>query len=85
MNPKVLLSLLRLERDYDRKSFENAVQTALRNNYNNTNCWYPVAIGGDYYNAVNQLVVEVEYTGKYTVSPDCEFEPGKTTGTVSIT
>ncbi|MBR3572504.1 MAG: AAA family ATPase [Bacteroidales bacterium] len=78
MNPKVLLSLLRLERDYDRKSFENAVQTALHNNYNNTNCWYPVAIGGDYYNAVNQLVVEVEYTGKYAVSPDCEFEPGKT-------
>lgn len=38
MNPKVLLSLLRLERDYDRKSFENAVQTALHNNYNNTNC-----------------------------------------------
>ncbi len=78
MNSKALLSLLRLERDYDRKSFENAVQTALRNNYNNSNCWYPVAIGGDYYNAVNQLVVEVEYTGKYAVSPDCEFEPGKT-------
>lgn len=37
-----------------------------------------MAIGGDYYNAVNQLVVEVEYTGKYAVSPDCEFEPGKT-------
>ena len=78
MNPKVLLSLLRLERDYDRKSFENAVRTALRNNYNNTNCWYPVAIGDDYYNAVNQLVLEVEYTGKYAVSLDCEFEPGKT-------
>ncbi|MBR4919193.1 MAG: AAA family ATPase [Bacteroidales bacterium] len=73
-----LSRLLTLERDYDRQSFETAVRSALHNNYNNTNCWYPVTVGNAYYNAVNQYVVEVEYTGKYAVSQDCEFEPGKT-------
>ena len=73
-----ILRLLTLERDYDRQSFETAIRSALHNNYNNTNCWYPVTVGNAYYNAVNQYVMEVEYTGKYAVSQDCEFEPGKT-------
>lgn len=73
-----LSRLLTLERDYDRQSFETAIRSALHNNYNNTNCWYPVTVGNAYYNAVNQYVMELEYTGKYAVSQDCEFEPGKT-------
>lgn len=71
------LQLLKLERDYDRKSFESDIQSALQRSYNNSNCWFPIELGNSYYNALNQFVVEVSYAGKYALSQDCEFEPGK--------
>ncbi len=72
-----LIRLLALERDYERKAFEEAMRTAVRDSSNNTSCWFPVTVGNAYYNAVNQYVMEVEYAGKFGVSQDCEFEPGK--------
>jgi len=72
-----LAHLLALERDYDRACFETEMKSALVSNYNNSNCWFPVRVGNANYNAVNQYVLEIEYAGKYGVSQDCEFEPGK--------
>lgn len=72
-----LLRLLRMEREYDRQSFEESMRTAARDSSNNSSCWFPIAVGSGYYNAMNQFVIEVEYTGKFGVSIDCEFEPGK--------
>ena len=72
-----LAHLLALERDYDRACFEAEMKSALVSNYNNSNCWFPIRVGDANYNAVNQYVLEIEYAGKYGVSQDCEFEPGK--------
>ncbi len=72
-----LLHLLMLERDYDRKAFEEAMRSAVRDSSNNASCWFPITVGNAYYNAVNQYVMEVDYAGEFGVSQDCEFEPGK--------
>lgn len=71
------LQLLRLELDFDRKSFEESFKSSILHSYNNSNCWFPIHVGTSYYNALNQFVVEIEYAGKYAISQDCEFEPGK--------
>ncbi|MCQ2283654.1 MAG: AAA domain-containing protein [Bacteroidales bacterium] len=71
------LQLLRLERDYDRKSFEENFKAAIKHSYNNSNCWFPIQVGNGFYNALNQFVIEVEYAGPYALSQDSEFEPGK--------
>ena len=72
-----LIRLLALERDYDRACFEAEMRSVLVSSYHNSNCWFPVNVGNACYNAVNQYVLEIEYAGKYGVSQDCEFEPGK--------
>lgn len=73
-----LLQLIKLEQEYDRKSFAESVQLALSNHYHNSTCWFPIKLGNSYYNTVNQFVLEIEYAGEYGISQDCEFEPGKT-------
>lgn len=71
------LQLLQLERDYDRKTFEDSFRTSIQHSYQNSNCWYPIQVVGSSYNALNQFVLEIEYAGKFAISQDCEFEPGK--------
>ncbi len=71
------LELLKMERDYDRKTFEESYKAAIQESYNNTHCWFPIQVNTSYYNALNQFVVEIEYAGTYAISRDCEFEPGK--------
>lgn len=69
--------LLKQELAYDRKTFEDNFKASIQHSYNNSNCWFPIRVGNSYYNALNQFVVEIEYAGKYAISQDCEFEPGK--------
>jgi len=71
------LQLLAMELDYERQTYQSNFQAAIEHSYNNSNCWFPIRVGSCFYNALNQLVVEIEYTGGYAISADCEFEPGK--------
>ncbi len=71
------VQLVKLEQDYDKKSLEASFRASLEHSYNNSNCWFPIQIGNSFYNALNQYILEIDYAGKYALSQDCEFEPGK--------
>ena len=68
--------LLSLEYEYEKAQFhqqteKDGVTRKLRQGL----CWYPIRIGRNYYNSLNQLVVEVERTEQTDL--DHNFEPGK--------
>lgn len=71
------LQLIGLEKAYDQRALEEAFQAALQHSHLNSGCWYPLRAGKCFYNALNQLVMEVEYTADHSVGPDSEFEPSK--------
>ena len=71
------LQLIGLEKAYDVRVLEETFQAALQHSHLNSGCWYPLRAGNCFYNALNQLVMEVEYTASHAVGPDSEFEPGK--------
>ena len=71
------LQLIGLEKAYDVRALEESFQAALQHSHLNSGCWYPLRAGNCFYNALNQLVMEVEYTAGHAVGPDSEFEPGK--------
>ena len=66
-----------MEREYDRRTFELSMRAAVASHYNTDSSWFPIHTGIGFYNALNQAVMEVEYTGGYGISIDCAFEPGK--------
>ncbi|MCR4680822.1 MAG: AAA family ATPase [Bacteroidales bacterium] len=71
------LQLIELEKVYDQRSLEEAFQAALQHSHLNSSCWFPIKLGGAFYNALNQYVLEIEYAADFASGPDCEFEPGK--------
>ena len=53
--------LLKLEYEYEKKQFEQQTELmGIGRKIKRGVCWYPLNIGRSYYNALNQLVVEVE-------------------------
>lgn len=53
--------LLRMEYDYEKETFkQQAEATSIGRKVKQGVCWYPVSAGGNYYNSLNQLVIEVE-------------------------
>lgn len=53
--------LLQKEYDYEKKQFEQQTELmGIGRKIKRGMCWYPLNIGRNYYNALNQLVVEVE-------------------------
>ena len=71
------LQLIGLEKAYDQRALEEAFQAALQHSHLNSGCWYPLRAGKCFYNALNQLVMEVEYAADHSVGPDSDFEPSK--------
>lgn len=75
--------LLKLEYDYEKQEFEELCRNAgVNRRIRQGKCWYPIFAGRTYYNALNQLVIEVinndqaiaESTGK---EAEHDFEPGR--------
>ena len=68
--------LLSLEYEYEKAQFHQQTETAgVTRKLRQGLCWYPIRIGRNYYNSLNQLVVEVERTEQTDL--DHNFEPGK--------
>lgn len=68
--------LLRQEFDYERTAYEQRLRGNISGRMQESNCRYPIALQGNEYNALNQLVLTVTYD----VNPDetdSDFEPGR--------
>jgi len=82
-------ALLSLEYEYEKKEYEELCrQTGIRRRIRQGKCRFPLGVGRSYYNALDQLVVEVVATGAAEaetadadLSPvreaEHEFEPGR--------
>lgn len=56
-----LYELLRIEYDYEKEQFKQQTELmGIGRKIKRGMCWYPLNLGRSYYNALNQLVVEVE-------------------------
>ncbi len=69
--------LLRMEYEYEKQSFEsqskiNGIDKQVRKG----KCWYPVQFGKNYYNSLNQLILEIENCSSVQ-SEESDFEPGR--------
>lgn len=71
------LFLLKLEYDYEKRSYEESFAQSVKHNGSNSNCWFPIALHDSFYNAINQYIIEISYDGNCDINEDCEFEPGK--------
>ena len=61
--------LLRMEYEYEKEEFQRQTQTmGVARKVKRGLCWFPVSVGRNYYNSLNQLVVEV------TRSEDTDIE-----------
>lgn len=53
--------LLQSEYEYEKKQFEQQTELmGIGRKIKRGMCWYPLNVGRSYYNALNQLVIEVE-------------------------
>ena len=69
-------ALLREEYAYEKAQYEQQTErTGLQRRIQQGLCWYPILTGRSYYNALNQLVVEVSRTQDREVEHN--FEPGR--------
>ena len=69
-------ALLKVEYAYEKAQYEQQTErTGLQRRIQQGLCWYPVLPGRSYYNALNQLVVEVSRTQDREVEHN--FEPGR--------
>ena len=64
-SPVVLLQrqelLLRMEYEYEKETFRQQTETmGIGRKIKRGMCWFPLSVGRNYYNSLNQLVVEVE-------------------------
>ena len=68
--------MLREEYAYEKAQYEQQTErTGLQRRIQQGLCWYPILTGRSYYNALNQLVVEVSRTQDREVEHN--FEPGR--------
>lgn len=69
-------ALLKEEYAYEKAQYEQQTErTGLQRRIQQGLCWYPILTGRSYYNALNQLVVEVSRTQDREVEHN--FEPGR--------
>ena len=68
--------LLKQEYEYEKKQFEQQTELmGIGRKIKRGMCWYPLKVGRNYYNALNQLVVEIERTDDVEI--EHQFEYGK--------
>jgi len=82
MNYKEYLShqeyLLKLEYDAEKREFEELSRhIGIRRRIRQGKCWFPIFAGRTFYNALNQLVLEVIAPDGMEAENEFEFEPGR--------
>ena len=69
--------LLRLEYEYEKEQFQRQTEAmGVERKVRRGLCWYPLNVGRNYYNSLDQLVVEVT-NGVPQEDVEHQFEPGK--------
>ena len=73
------VELLKKEYEYEKDSYlENLKSAPLTGRSADGDCWFPIRLGNSYYNATNQLVVEISFDGEpQEEEQNSDFEPGK--------
>ncbi|MDR3245372.1 MAG: AAA family ATPase [Prevotellaceae bacterium] len=70
-------SLLRMEYEYEKEEFmQRSEKTDIDRKVRRGICWYPITTGRNYYNSLNQLVVEIKRNEEEAT--EHAFEPGRT-------
>ena len=66
--------LLRMEYDYEKAEFQRQTETmGVERKVKRGLCWWPVAVGRNYYNSLNQLVLELTRTEDTDIEHAFEF------------
>ena len=66
--------LLRMEYEYEKEEFQRQTETmGVARKVKRGLCWYPVSIGRNYYNSLNQLVLEITRTEDIEIEHNFEF------------
>ena len=66
--------LLRMEYEYEKAEFRRQTETmGVARQVKRGLCWWPVSVGRNYYNSLNQLVLEVERTRDTDIEHSFEF------------
>ena len=66
--------LLRMEYEYEKAEFRRQTETmGVARQVKRGLCWWPVGVGRNYYNSLNQLVLEVERTRDTDIEHSFEF------------
>ena len=66
--------LLQMEYLYEKESFKQQTEAmGIGRLVKRGMCWYPIRIGRNYYNSLNQLVVEIERTDDADIEHCFEF------------
>ena len=69
--------LLRLEYEYEREQFQRQTEAmGVEHKVRRGLCWFPLIVGRNYYNSLDQLVVEV-MNGNPQTDVEHQYEPGK--------
>lgn len=72
------INCLKMEYEYEKNAYLETMKKApLTGRVADGDCWFPVRLGNSFYNATNQLVIEVEYDGEMPEEQVSDFEPGK--------
>lgn len=71
-------NLLQLEYDYERAQFQRETENmGVERKVNAGLCWHPVLVGRDYYNSLDELVLEITRSTPFSQENDSQFEPGR--------
>ena len=66
--------LLRMEYDYEKAEYQRQMETmGVERKVKRGLCWWPVSVGRNYYNSLNQLVLEVTRTEDLDLEHAFEF------------
>ncbi len=73
------IELLKKEYEYEKDSYLERLKTApMTGRAADGDCWFPIRLGNSFYNATNQLVVEITFDGDpQEEEQNNDFEPGK--------
>lgn len=67
-------SLLRLEYEYEKEEFRRQTETmGIGRKIKRGVCWFPVKVGRNYYNSLNQIILEVERKEDKEIEHNFEF------------
>lgn len=69
-------ALLKLEYDFEKEQFRRHTENmGVKSKVRRGLCWFPLSVGRDYYNSLDQLTVELTRTD--ALDTEHQFEPGK--------